>query len=240
METEPTIIDGEDLDDVALVALAEAYAVPAPPRLRGRLVAAVAVDRERMHAARRIRRARFVGAAAAGVALVMAGLVARELRLAGTRNEEVATLTRQNQILAARLDEQARTLGSVRDALEAQAEILRLVGGPRVLSATLAPQGAAAGTGRVLLDVGSGSAGLVLTGVVPAPEGKTYELWAIRGGKPPEPAGLVKVDPQRGVAMSVPSLAAPGEITAFAVSIEPLGGSSTPTGPIVFVGSVRS
>jgi len=169
----------------------------------------------------------------------MAGLLASEIRRTGTRNGEVAALTRQNQMLAARLDEQARTIAGVRDALEAQTEILRLVGGPRVMSAALAPQGGRAGTGRVLLDAGSGNAGLVLTGVASAPEGATYELWAIRGSKPPEPAGLIKVDPRRGVAMSVPTLAAPDEITAFAVSIEPVGGSAVPTGPIVLVGAVR-
>ncbi len=240
MATEPTMsLPDGDLDDVALEALAEAYAVPPPARLRGRLLAAVTVERARGSAAGRIRRARLVGVAAAAVALVMAGLLARELRRTGTRNEEVAALTRQNRMLAARLDEQARTLAGVRDALEAQTEILRLVGGPRVLSAALAPPAGGAGTGRVLLDVSSGHAGLVLSGVAPAPEGKTYELWVIRGSRPPEPAGLVKVDPQRGVAMSVPTLAAPSDVTAFAVSIEPLGGSDVPSGPIVLVGAVR-
>jgi anti-sigma-K factor RskA len=239
MATEPTMTDADpDLDAIALEALAEAYAMPPPPRLRGRLLAAVAVEREQARASRRMQRARLVGAAAAAVALVLAGLLARELERAKGRSADVEALTRQNQVLAARLEEQGRTLAGVRDAMEAQTQILRLVGGPRVMSATLAPQGGRAGTGRVLVDTSSGSAGLVLTGLAPAPEGKTYELWAIRGSKPPEPAGLVKVDPQHGVAMSVPTLAAPSEITAFAVSIEPLGGSSAPTGPVVLVGAV--
>jgi anti-sigma-K factor RskA len=48
----------------------------------------------------------------------------------------------------------------------------------------------------------------------------------------------VTVNSQRGVATSVPSLDAPTEITAFAVSLEPRGGSQSPTGPIVLVGPI--
>jgi anti-sigma-K factor RskA len=38
----------------------------------------------------------------------------------------------------------------------------------------------------------------------------------------------------------MPKVARPHEVTAFAISLEPEGGSTTPTGPIVLVGTVAS
>lgn len=239
MTPEPTTTrDEHELDDVALEALAEAYAQPAPPQVRARLLAAVANDREHERAVRRVRRARMVGALAAGIALVCGALFARELQENRTRETELAALTQQNGLLAARLDEQGRTLAGLRDALDAQAQILRLVGGPRILTAMLAPKDGSGAAGRVMLDSSTGDAAIVLSGLTPAAEGKTYELWAIRGNRPPEPAGLVTVNAERGVATSVPPIDAPKEVTAFAVSLEPRGGSKSPTGPIVLVGAV--
>jgi hypothetical protein len=230
--------DEHELDDVALEALAEAYAEPAPVGLRTRLLARIASEREQARAARSARRARLVGALAASIAVVCAGLLARELQLGRTRVADIAALTQQNELLASRLDEQGRTLAGLRDALDAQAQILRLVGGPRVLTATLAPKDGGGAAGRVMVDASSGDVAIVLSGLAPATPDKTYELWAIRGGRPPEPAGLVTVNAQRGVAASVPSLDAPTEVTAFAVSLEPRGGSKSPTGPVVLVGPV--
>jgi len=67
--------------------------------------------------------------------------------------------------------------------------------------------------------------------------GKTYELWAIRPNTPPEPAGLLDV---RGAALvaRVDTVPRPQDVVAFAVSIEPAGGSKSPTGPIVLVGNL--
>jgi anti-sigma-K factor RskA len=96
------------------------------------------------------------------------------------------------------------------------------------------------GAGRVLVDAASGDAAIVLSGLAPIEEGKAYELWAIRGKKAPEPAGMVAVSDEHGGALRVPSVPRPSEVTAFAVSIEPRGGSTSPTGPIVLVGAVAS
>jgi anti-sigma-K factor RskA len=252
MAAEPAMRGDLELDDMALEALAEAYAVPAPAGLRVRIAAAVALDRAERSAARRLRLARIVGAMAAAATLVFAGLLAREMRSGSERDREVATLARRNGDLAARLEEQrhellalretletqSRELVGLREAVDAQSRVLRLVGGPRIRTATLAPPAGRTGAGRVLVDATSGDAAVVLSGLPPAGEDETYELWAIRGKKPPEPAGLIALADGRGAAVRVPSLARPGEVTAFAVSIEPRGGSSAPTGPIVLVGRV--
>jgi anti-sigma-K factor RskA len=123
-------------------------------------------------------------------------------------------------------------------AFDAQAAVRRLVGGPRVLTASLAPQGTTGGAGRVLVDANTGDAAIVLSGLPPAAAGKTYELWALRGTQAPEPAGLVTVAAARGGAIRVPKVARPSEVTAFAVSVEPAGGSPAPTGPVILVGPV--
>jgi RNA polymerase sigma factor (sigma-70 family) len=157
-----------------------------------------------------------------------------QLRSRGVRGR--AEMQKALDVSAA--DEQGRVVAGLQDALDAQAQVLRLVGGPRILTATLTPSGGGAGAGRVLVDTASGDAAIVVSGLVPAAEGKIYELWAIRGKKAPEPAGLIRIVDDRGGAVRLPIIARPSEVTAFAVSIEPRGGSAAPTGPIVLVGPV--
>ena len=229
-EERPIGVDDPRLDDAALEALAEAHATPPPDRLRARVLAEARRD-----AAARTTPAlacwRLVGSAAAAVALVLGGLLARETRLAATRAGEVVQLV-------ARLDEQGRAVATLRESLAAQTEVLRVVGAPRTLSASLAPKEGVAGSGRVLVDAGSGESVIVVSGLAPAPEGRTYELWALRGDRPPEPAGLFAVGPEGSLARRSARVERPGEVTAFAVSIEPAAGSPAPTGPIVLVGTV--
>lgn len=70
------------------------------------------------------------------------------------------------------------------------------------------------------------------------PEGRAYQLWFIKDGKPvpsvtfkPEPDGHAKVEK-----IPVPS----GEgVSAAAITVEPEGGSAQPTSPIVLVGALK-
>jgi len=236
-EERPIGVDDPRLDDAALEALAEAYAAPPPDHLRARVLA----EARRAAAARAaaaVARWRLVGSVAAAVALVLGGLLARETRIAATRADEVVELAERGRELAARLDDQGRVLATLRESLAAQTEVLRVVGAPRTLSASLAPKEGVAGSGRVLVDAASGESVIVVSGLAPAPEGRTYELWALRGDRPPEPAGLFAVGPEGSLARRSARVERPGEVTAFAVSIEPAAGSPAPTGPIVLVGTV--
>lgn len=238
-ETDMTT-DEHEIDDIALEALAEAYAEPAPPGLRARLLATVELERERRQASSRMTRARVVGAIAAAIALVFAGLLARETRRHERGTAQIAALAERNNELEARLDELGRTLVGLRETLESQGQVLRLVGGGRVLEASLAPQPGSVGGGRVLIDPTSGDTAVIVAGLPPAGKGKTYELWAIRGKNAPEPAGLINLVNGDSGAVRVPSIPAPRDVTAFAVSVEPTGGSAAPTGPIVLIGAVAS
>lgn len=226
----------DDIDDVALEALATAYATAPPPALRRRLLALARGERTRRTAERATTRWRMVGAIAAGVALALGGLLARSARLVDERSARLEALARANGELTARLDAQERTLASLRESVAAQGQVLRVLGGPGTQTAALAPQGERTGRGRVLLDRTTGEAAVVVADLDPLDTGRTYELWAIRGDRPPEPAGLFTVGTDRVGAARATRIERPGEVTAFAVSIEPAGGSPAPTGPVVLVG----
>ena len=88
-------------------------------------------------------------------------------------------------------------------------------------------------TGRV---VWSPTRGVIFSAanLPPLPAGRVYQLWAVTA---PAPVGLMLVTPAAGQAdqvATVPPAIAP---TAFALTIEPEGGSPGPTGPMYLVGS---
>ena len=201
--------DEHELDDVALEALAVAYAEPAPgasppasPRRGSARARARAGETPAPSDAHRgcpggERRPRVGGPARA-----------RELQRARGIGSELAALKQQNGVLATRLDEQGRVLGArldqqnallagLHEALDVQSQILRLVGGPRVLTATLAPQKGVTGTGRVLVDAMTGDAAIMLSGLAPVGEGKPTSSGRSSGKKPPEPAGMIAVGDTR-------------------------------------------
>ena len=84
----------------------------------------------------------------------------------------------------------------------------------------------------------SGEAVLVAAGLAPPPEGKAYELWVISGGLPPIPAGVFRVDEGGKVVFRMPPLREVSGVKAFAVTLEPEGGTPSPTGPRVLTGLV--
>jgi anti-sigma-K factor RskA len=69
------------------------------------------------------------------------------------------------------------------------------------------------------------------------PAGKSYELWAVGGGRD-KPQSLGVID----ASFKVPASKLGGKVgdTVFAVSLEPQGGSPTgqPTGPVLFTGKL--
>jgi anti-sigma-K factor RskA len=72
----------------------------------------------------------------------------------------------------------------------------------------------------------------------PVPDGKTYQLWFIKDGKPvpsvtftPEPTGHARVEQ-----VPVPT---DGKVSAAAITVEPAGGSPQPTSPILLVGPLQ-
>jgi len=240
MPEQPTIgVDERELDDLALEALAEAYAAPPAAGLRERVLESARADLALERARRSRTRWLSVGAVAATVAIALGGLLAQQSMVSHRQVAQLESLARTNAELTARLDTQENTLASLRESLDAQARVLRILGGPRTLSASLGPKEGYGGSGRVHVDAETGEGAVVLAGVQPLSPGKVYELWALRGDAPPEPAGLLAGAGNAVYLTQVAKLERPGEITAFAVSIEPVAGSKSPTGPIVLVGTVQ-
>jgi len=93
---------------------------------------------------------------------------------------------------------------------------------------------------NAILHTGVKKAFIVATGLKPQP-GKGYEAWVVKG-KAAHPAGMFTVDAQgRGIVeVKYETMLAEGEKPdALAVTIEPEGGSKTPTPPIILAGSPR-
>jgi anti-sigma-K factor RskA len=238
VERDPIGVDDLALDDAALEALAEAHAVRPPARLRERVLRGAGPPLRGVPSS--VTRWRAVGALAAGIALVLGGLLARERERTSRQAGELAALRTHNADLIARIEQQGRTLVSLREALDSQVHVLQVLSGPRALTAQLAPKGDGRASGRVLVDVTTGDVALVAADLPDLDAGKTYELWAIRGDRPPEPAGVFVPAAGHATAARLPRLTNPSGVSAFAVSIEPTGGSTSPTGPIVLVGAVSS
>ena len=69
------------------------------------------------------------------------------------------------------------------------------------------------------------------------PPQKIYELWLIPKNGAPIPAGNFKPDARGSATVIEPPLPAGVEAKAFAITVEPEQGSSTPTMPIVMMGA---
>jgi anti-sigma-K factor RskA len=69
------------------------------------------------------------------------------------------------------------------------------------------------------------------------PPQKAYELWLIPNSGAPIPAGVFKPDAHGSATVVNPPLPTGVEAKAFAITIEPEAGSSTPTMPIVMLGA---
>ena len=76
----------------------------------------------------------------------------------------------------------------------------------------------------------------VASNLLPLPAQKTYELWIIPTKGAPIPAGVFKPDARGGAIVINPPIPVGVEAKAFAITIEPEAGSTTPTMPIVMMG----
>jgi hypothetical protein len=75
---------------------------------------------------------------------------------------------------------------------------------------------------------------LRIDGLEPCPEGRTYQLWFMKGDGSAETGGLLQVE--AGVGLEVTSEVMPEGTVAVSVTLEPAGGSARPTGPSVLYG----
>lgn len=106
------------------------------------------------------------------------------------------------------------------------------------LSLTAKPVEKAQPIGGVTYNPQKGSLVFLASNLDPLQTYKTYELWVIPAdGTAPIPAGTFHPDDQGNASVIMPDLPKGVAAKAFGVTIEPDGGSQTPTAPIILAGS---
>jgi hypothetical protein len=132
--------------------------------------------------------------------------------------------------LSTALNETRGEMGQMRGELARAREERELLSAPDARTADLSGTRMAEGArARLTYDERTGEALLTATNLPPAPAGKAYQLWFIAGGKP-MPGSVFNVDAQGRAEMhdQIPPEGRRAQL--FAVTLEPAGGTSAPTG----------
>ncbi len=206
--------------DAALLALSASGPIP-PARAKTRLMAAIAKEP-------RVQRARprpqwwaaFGWAAAAAMIVVVAAVWNQNTRLKSSV-EQWAALSEQRRV---ELDRARRIVGTL-IAQDAKHISVLPVGLKTI------PEG------KVIYSRQNNGLIFTASNLHALPAQKTYELWLIPMQGAPIPAGVFKPDARGGAVLINPPLPAGVEAKAFAITIEPEQGSTTPTMPIIMMGA---
>ena len=164
-------------------------------------------------------------AAAAVLAVATIGLWRDADRLRSELRDARQHLAETEQHL---LDERRWT--EVLNAMDAQA-----------VSLAPTPDGAADLRGRGTWDPATGRAVIVFEHVT-APSGRDYQLWGLHPDGP-RSLGLIRPDASGRAIVKLEDAGDSATLQAFAISLEPAGGSpnpAAPSGPVVMVGKVKA
>ena len=232
----------------ATVALAASLpAAPPSPRLRERVLAAVATGRSASGDGAAERRPR--PGPADGRSRVMElkprtfPLALGWVTVAAAAALVVASLFLWSDVrrLQSELDARRGQLAELEQKLADVQRWNEVLAAPGARVAVLEPTsaGSAELRARVTYDPATRRAVVVFDNLKP-PVGRDYELWAIRG-EIPASLGVIKADPAGRAVLRLENVGDPSSLAAFAVSLEPEGGSPTPTapsGPVVMLGKM--
>jgi len=209
--------------DLGLLGLSASGAEP-PARSRQRLLDAVAQE---PRGARLVRSGRKSGwwqvlewAAGAAAVVVMLLLVRENTSL----QRRIAGLEADSEAQQAQLAQAKELMASLTSA---DAEHFILVAGKTPPQ----PQG------KALYVRGSGMLVFLASNMPPLPPERIYELWLIPSTGAPIPAGLFKPGPGGDATVVKPALPAGVEAKAFAITVEPEGGSAAPTSAPIMAGA---
>lgn len=134
--------------------------------------------------------------------------------------------------------DRARATDSLALRLAAKERTLAALLAPGVQLVRLAPGGAAASSIQLFINPATRRVVIYASNLPSAGQGKTYQLWFIREGEAPIPSVTFDTD-ANGTGL-VESIESPeGALPALAaVTVEPAGGSASPTLPIVLSGAL--
>ncbi|HUR33192.1 MAG TPA: anti-sigma factor [Vicinamibacterales bacterium] len=176
-------------------------------------------------------------AAAAVVLLVLAAAAAgwalqRQARLAAARASDAdrqaqALVTAANAQLAAVREESARQIAQAREGADRAQVVSDVLASPDLVRFPIAGSGPAAISGQVLW---SRSRGVVFSGVrLPAvAAGMTYQLWLLTDGLPVT-AGTFNPEADGRITYTAEAPRVPRPVIGAALTLEPAGGSQTPS-----------
>ncbi len=118
-------------------------------------------------------------------------------------------------------------------------QLLSALTGPGAVRVNLTtPKAPALPSARATYDPRSGTLLLIASDLRPLPPAKVYELWLIPAdGTPPIAAGTFSPDGHGNVSILLPPLGGGRAAKAFGITQESVGGSPTPTLPILLVGT---
>ena len=150
-----------------------------------------------------------------------------------------AVLWNQNSNLKSQARESARVSEQQKAQLEEARKIVDTLMAKDAVHVSVVPVGIKTPPpeGKVIYSRDRSGLILMAGNLQPLPAQKAYELWLIPMQGAPIPAGVFKPDAHGAAVVVNPPLPAGVEAKAFAITIEPEQGSTTPTMPIVMMGS---
>ena len=208
--------------DMALLALTTAGPSP-PQRARQRLLKAIGREPRSLRTVLTRRRWWTLAPVFAALVLAVFGIL----------------LWRENARQRDRIEALRADAASNQATFEEAKHLLALLTDPSAMHVTLvAAQSKPQPAGKAIYMPGNGALVFMASNLAPLAPAKTYELWLMpMHGEKPMPAATFRPDPQGNAIVMMPPMTAGIEARTFAVTIEPEGGSATPTMPLVLVGS---
>jgi len=207
--------------DMGLLGLTTMGPAP-PPGARARLLSAVAKEPRVRVVRKQARRLWLLAPVAAAIVLAVVSVV----------------LWRQNNALRQDLAQQLKQSRQNQAEVERATEVLALLTAPDALRVTLVATNAKPQPqGKAIYRPQTGSLVFLASNFAPLPPKKAYELWLLpTSGAPPIPVGVFKPDARGSASVLMPSLPKDLQAKAFAITIEPETGNTTPTMPILLAG----
>jgi len=144
----------------------------------------------------------------------------------------------QNNALREDLAQQLKQSGENQAEVGRAREVLALLSAPDAIRVTLVATNAKPQPqGKAIYRPQTGSLVFLASNFAHLPPEKAYELWLLpTSGAAPIPVGVFKPDSRGSASVLMPSLPKDLQAKAFAITIEPEAGSSTPTMPIILAG----
>ena len=207
--------------DATLLALSTIGPVP-PPRSRKRLLRAIARERRAPEtASKRFTWWLLVPYAVSAALIVVAVFLWSQSR---SLNRTLANLEQRHS--------------EMEKQLRVAQDLVNTLTSPESKQITLAPvKTLPQPQGKAYYVPSSGHLIFLANNLAPLPPDKVYELWLIPATGAPLPAGLFHPDSRGAATVVNPPLPSGVEAKAFAITIEPAGGSPAPTSQPIMLGA---